>query len=353
MAEKRKISIRKVLQAFTTLVVTVGCIIAIVSASRIEDKKMLKKVAIHIKNSKKYHFIEQNEVYEKAITNLHVDVMNTPIGRLDLQSMEQVLKTDPWIADAQVYIDNDGVLNLFVTQRVPVARLFSKDAGSFYMDSSLSIMPLSSNYIFYTTVVTNVPQLRNDSISSSLKKQILCLVKMLQSDTFWNTQVSQIVIDSVGTFELVPVLGNQKIILGDTSRMKEKLDNLFTFYKNVLNRIGWDKYETLDLRYRNQVVASPSLPYKGPVDRAVAGMNWISSIVETEAKNEAIDTTKDKDDDMQADSKKPEDKIKTSDKKETKIAIKKEDKGKPPKEKKKPDKHKLAENKKKGKKPPG
>ena len=45
MAEKRKISIRKILQVFVTVVATTGCIIAMVSASKIEDEKTVKSIA--------------------------------------------------------------------------------------------------------------------------------------------------------------------------------------------------------------------------------------------------------------------------------------------------------------------
>ncbi len=151
-------------------------------------------------------------------------------------------------------------------------------------------MPLSGNNIYYTSVITNVPELKTDSQSLVLKKQMISLVRKIQADTFWNTQVSQVVVDSAGMFELVPVLGDQRIIFGDVSNMNEKFNNLFAFYKNVLNHIGWDKYETLDLRFKDQVIASPSLPYKGPVDKAVVNMNWINSIVESEAKKEENDS---------------------------------------------------------------
>ena len=300
MEGKRKISIRKVLQAFTTLVVTLGCIVAIVGASRIDDKKLLKNVAVHIKNNKKYHFIEQNEILDEAIGNRHVDILHTPLGRLDLQSMEEVLRADPWIADVQVFVDNDATLNIFVTQRIPVMRVFPQHGNSFYIDSSLSIMPLSPNYVYYTTVVANFPDALADTSARRLKKELYSLVCKIQSDTFWNNQISQIDVDTNYTFDLIPVLGNQKIVFGDTSQMTEKFDNLFAFYNKVLNRIGWDKYDVLDLRFRNQVVASPSLPYHGPVDHAVATMNWITSIVETEAKNEAVDSTANDDDDQPA-----------------------------------------------------
>ena len=364
MEGKRKISYRKVLQAATTFVVTVGCVVAMVSASRIEDKKYLDKISVHIKNSKKYHFVEEKEIIDEAITKRHLDIMHTPIGKLDLQGIELALRTDPWVAEAQVYLDNNNNLNINITQRLPVARLFTQDGNSCYMDRTMSIMPLSPNFVYYTSVVTNVPVIREDTATVALKKQLLSLINTIQRDTFWNTQVTQIVVDSIGCFEMIPVLGNQRILVGDTSRLREKLDNLFAFYKNVLNRIGWDKYEVLDLRYRNQVIGKPSLPYHGPKDYAVANMNWISSIVETEAKNEDIDTTHNADDKplaltpatQAADHTTPTDK---KDKDIHKEEKKKTEKGKdekkrtPEKEKKKPDKHEKPEQEKKGKKPPG
>ena len=291
MAEQRKISIRKILQMALTVVVSVGCIVAMVSASKIEDTKMLSSVAVHISNDKKYHFIEEREITELAITKRNIDIVHTPLAQLDIHSMEQVIRADPWVANAQVFVDNDRVLHMYVTQRVPVVRVFQQNNASFYMDSTLSIMPLSSNYVYYTSVVTNVPELKNDSAGWAMRKQIASLVRTIQTDSFWSAQISQIIVDSNGTFELLPVLGNQRILFGAATDMRDKLDNLFLFYKNVLNRIGWDRYETLDLRFHGQVIASPSLPYKGPVDKAVDKMNWINSIVETEAVNDAKDST--------------------------------------------------------------
>lgn len=292
MAVKRKISIRKILQVFLTVVVTTCCIVAMISAAKIEDSKTLKSVAIHFKNDKKYHFIQEQEIMDLAINNRHIDIQHTPISRLDIRTMEKLIMADPWVAFAQVYVDNEHVLHMYVTQRIPVVRVFQADSKSFYLDTTLSIMPLSTNYIYYTTVVTNVPELKNDSAGWKLRKDITSLVRTIQEDTFWNVQISQVIVDSAGMFEFVPILGEHRILFGDASRMKEKFHNLFVFYKNVLGRIGWDKYQTLDVRFRGQVVASPSLPYSGPVDKEVNKMNWINSIVETEAKNDSKDSVK-------------------------------------------------------------
>jgi cell division protein FtsQ len=284
MVEKRKISVRKILQVALTAVVGTCCVIAMVSASKIEGDRQLKSLpVVHIKNDRKYQFIEQREIMDLAIYNRNVDILGTPVSRIDVHGIEQAIKADPWVADAQAFIDIDRVMHIYVTQRVPVVRLFKRDGTSCYMDSTLHTMPLSRNYTYYTMVVTNVPATGDDSAGMGVKKQIAKLVRSIEVDSFWSAQVSQIVIDSAGLFELVPVLGNQQILFGDTTGIDQKFDNLFLFYTKVLNRIGWDKYEVLDVRFNNQVVASPSLPYKGPVDMVIRKMNWITSIETTEA----------------------------------------------------------------------
>ncbi len=295
MAAKRKISIRKILQTLLTLSVTSCCVVAIVSASNIEDEKVLKSVAIHYNNCKKYHSVEEQEIMDLAITNRNIDILHTPASRLDIHAMEKTIKSNPWIANAQVFIDNERILHMYVTQRIPVVRVFQQNGVSYYMDTTMSIIPLSSNYIYYSTVVTNVPELKNDSMGWALRKDIISMVRTIHADSFWSAQISHIIVDSAGMYELTPILGDHRILFGDANGVKEKLGNLFAFYKNVLNRIGWDKYQVLDVRFNGQVVASPSLPYSGPVDKAATNMNWVNSIVETEAKNDAKDSLKTKD----------------------------------------------------------
>ena len=288
MAGKYKISIRKIVQVFFTLVVSVCCLIAMISASDIESNKPLSDVQVQIISGKKYHFVEEQQILKEAITSRNIDVKTTPVSKLDIKAMEQVIERDPWVSQAQLYVDNNRVLHMVVTQRMPIARLFQQDGTSCYMDNTLATMPLTPNFNFYASVVTNVPVLTSDSVSWMTKKQIAHMLRFIQADTFWNAQVSHMAIDSGFTFELYPVLGDQVIVFGDTSRTREKFSNMYAFYKKVLNRIGWDMYDKFDLRYKGQVIASPSLPYKGPVDKANATMNWLTAFVETEVRKDSM-----------------------------------------------------------------
>jgi cell division protein FtsQ len=275
------------LQVFVTLVVAAACITAMLSAASLQDKRTVKGIDIRIKNEQ-YGFIDKQEVKNMLFEN-HINISKTSIAKIDAHKIEQTIDTNPWVADAQVYLDNGRLLHIYLTQRVPVARLFDQSGNSYYLDASLKKMPLSEKYIHYTTVVTNMPVFNNDSMDKAFKGEVVSLVKYIERDSFWSAQVSQVIVTDDRTFELVPVLGNQRIIFGDTSMMVDKFNNLFAFYKKVLNRVGWDKYEVLDLRFAGQVVASPALPWKIPVDKALTNMNWVKSIIGKDTVNAAPD----------------------------------------------------------------
>jgi cell division protein FtsQ len=57
-------------------------------------------------------------------------------------------------------------------------------------------------------------------------------------------------------FELVPKVGRHIIVFGDIDNMEKKFDKLIVFYKEGLNKTGWDKYKIINLKYENQVVCS-------------------------------------------------------------------------------------------------
>lgn len=277
MSTKRKISLRKILQSVVTLVMLVGCVLAITSATKQQRKRVVKGVNVEIQNSE-YGFIDEGEVKNILLTNKNVELSKTQLQSLDIRSMEKVIDANPWIERAQVFVDNDKTLHVQVQQRVPLVRVFDVKGDSYYLDSNLKTIPLSDRYVHNAMVVTNVPELKDDSVGMMTKAQILKLTRFIGRDSFWREQVSQIIMEDDETFELVPVLGKHRILIGTAIKLDKKFDYLFSFYKNVLSRIGWDKYEVLDVRYKGQLVASPSIPWNVPQDKVRNRINWVTSI---------------------------------------------------------------------------
>jgi cell division protein FtsQ len=53
---------------------------------------------------------------------------------------------------------------------------------------------------------------------------------------------------------MVPLVGNHTVRLGNAENIEEKFNRLFTFYKQVLSKTGFDKYPVLDVEFDGQVI---------------------------------------------------------------------------------------------------
>lgn len=279
MTTKRKISARKILQAVVTLVLTGGCVAAILGASEIQQTEKLQNVFIHVKNEKQFQFLDKQTLLKNIIDKNHLVSSKTKIGSLNLKSIEQQVYKNPWVADAQVYIDNQRNMHIYAIQHTPSARIFFENGQSAYINNELKLLPTSDKFTLYTTVVTNVPWFNNDSLNKVARAKVVSLVRTVEKDSFWNAQIEQISMTPDMEFEIYPVLGTHKILLGDTALAERKFENLFGFYKNILNKIGWDKYQILDARFNDQIVASPALAWKMPPKGFISNMDWVKTIM--------------------------------------------------------------------------
>lgn len=88
--------------------------------------------------------------------------------------------------------------------------------------------------------------------------KLITFVEFVEADDFWRSEVVQIIAStsSSGALELsfVPRSGNFRIYFGRIERVEQKFDKLARFYRNGLDKLGWDRYRSIDVRYAGQVV---------------------------------------------------------------------------------------------------
>ncbi len=86
--------------------------------------------------------------------------------------------------------------------------------------------------------------------------QIFDLAKFIINDPFWSQQLEQISINEESEIELIPRVGNHRILLGNGMNLEEKFWKLMIFYKEGLSKTGWNDYSYINLKFQNQVVCS-------------------------------------------------------------------------------------------------
>ena len=172
-----------------------------------------------------------------------------PLSQADADTIESFLRRNRLIAEVECYKTPSGLLRVDVAQCVPILRVFGTD-GTYFVDEHGKTIPDMLPIAVYVPVATG-------NITTSFAcEELYPFALFLQKNDFWRAQIEQICVNAKGEVELIPRVGEHRILLGKISDYKEKLDNLRCFYEQALSVCGWNKYKIINLKYKNQVVAT-------------------------------------------------------------------------------------------------
>jgi cell division protein FtsQ len=237
------------------LLLGVGTIVLFGAAMIKKNNKTCSDLKIEITGAEEHLFIDEKDV--KELINKNADLSNKKIKEIDLKAIETELEKTAWVKNAELFFDNKQVLQVKIEERQPIARVFTMQGSSFYLDSAGVRLPLSDKVSARVPMFTSFPNSKvvmapSDSL---LLKGVVKMGNYITVDSFWRAQIEQVAITPQGTFELVPAIGDQTILFGNADNLEDKFLNLYTFYKKAWLQNGMNTYEKLDVRFKNQVVA--------------------------------------------------------------------------------------------------
>jgi cell division protein FtsQ len=251
----KRINWRLVFNTFVWLISLTGLFI-LMSFIKVKKAELTcKQVKILLPGNQ--FFIEKHEV-DEILETQNGKLEGKRLHDINIQALEDRLKANPFILSAKVYGDMDGVLHAEIEQRVPILRIFNTSGQDFYVDEKGLKIPLSDHFTARVLVangsINEIFTGKIDTLSTPMGKSAFAVAYFISRDTLWNEQIVQLFVARNYDIELVPRLGNQKIILGDTDNLKDKFRNLYLFYKKALPKVGWDTYSSINLSFKGQIV---------------------------------------------------------------------------------------------------
>jgi cell division protein FtsQ len=230
----------------------------VVLMSFIETKKAgVKCTAVNVSIPGGQYFIDKQEVDHIIEVTSH-SLVGRPIENINIQELEDKLKANPFIEFAKVYTEMDGVLRVEVSQRQPILRIMNHYDMDFYVDQHGLKIPLSPNFTARVLVANGfIEELFTnhvDSLHTRVAKDLFKTADYIRRDSLWDAQIAQMYVNSDREIELIPRVGNQRILIGNADSLNVKLNNLQAFYKQVLPKVGWDTYKVINVKYTNQVI---------------------------------------------------------------------------------------------------
>ncbi len=267
----KKINYKKIGVVVLWIIALSGLVTSLAFVSKKEKQVKIENLNISILNPDDNQFIDEEDV--RIFFNERKDLLtNTELKNIDVNRLEKILNAHPAVENADISVDINGDVKIEVKQRTPLVRVINMDGESYYIDTQSKLMPLSDKYTSRVLVVSGYiaePYARRYTFSVkqieanetykelSVLDDIYEMADYIVKDSVLNNLIHQMNVNEQKEFELLPAIGDHKIIFGDANDIEEKFEKLKTFYNEGLNKTdNWNKYSTINLKYKNQVVCT-------------------------------------------------------------------------------------------------
>ena len=255
-----RISHRYIFIALDVLL-AVYLVFAITSFNKHDDGELTcKEVKISITDNHDMGFLSAQDI-KTSLQRAHLYPEGQLISNVDPRAIEDAMKKNPFVSDAQCYKTQNATVHISVKQRTPVVRVKSENGEDYYIDNRDSIMPTSG----YTS---NLPIATGNITKWYARNYVAPMCRHISENELWSNQVEQVNVLPDKTIELVPRVGDHIVNIGrlpehnDNTRREQgifqfldnKLARLEKFYRYGLSQAGWNKYSYINLEFDNQII---------------------------------------------------------------------------------------------------
>ncbi len=251
---------KTILQSGVWLILLAVLIVSMGFINQSRKRAKCTGLSIDISIKEGNYFIDEDDIRD-FIYQSSGDPIGGFLGKIDLELMEYDLERMDAVSNAEVYSDLKGHIKIDIEQRIPIARIFYKDAKSIYMDDQGEMMSLSSKFTARVIVINgNVPSPYLINTDEKIKDpdwlKLNSLINTIRNDEFLNAQFEQVYINTNNEYELIPRVGRHIILFGKGNDIDKKFRKLKLFYKEGISKVDWNKYKQIDLRFNDQIVCA-------------------------------------------------------------------------------------------------
>jgi cell division protein FtsQ len=247
---------RSILKILTWMLITAWFVVVMGFVSGEADKVVCTRIEVNISDTLQSRFVTEADV-RQMLEQSGIPLQGYSMGEIQTRKLEALLEENPYISNAEVCKDISGRIEVLVDQRIPLIRVMPDGEPGFYLDREGYVLPLSSRYTAQTILVTghvDVPD--GEQLSEDQGNDVLQFSLYLAEHPLWSAQIVQVYVNQSGEYELIPRVGGHLILFGDLDQWERKLRNLELLYRQGLSKYGWNTYETINLKYTNQVICS-------------------------------------------------------------------------------------------------
>ncbi|MBE6304080.1 MAG: cell division protein FtsQ [Bacteroidales bacterium] len=189
------------------------------------------------------------ESIERQLKQKGLDPKGKEMEKVSTEKIEKMLLESSIVKDCQCYKTHKNLIGIRISCKRPIIHVYDQAGGEYYLDSDGAVIRSVQNAIY-------LPVASGDIRDEETQKSLVNIALFLQENRFWREQVEQIHVTPKQEIILVPRIGNHLVELGKADNLEKKLSKLKEFYTEGLNKVGWNKYNRINIEFDKQVICT-------------------------------------------------------------------------------------------------
>ena len=239
----------------------VGLVIVVLGSIGLVEKQYGERVCtsinVEIDNQFENYFINESDIVDLITDGGDNRIVGASFDDLNLKTIEDELLATKFIQNAEVYKDLEGSLEISINQSRPIARLTSNKMNDRYISNKGEVLPLSTRYTARVVLIDGSfadNAKLYDLNETQSNSQLMELLKFIEKDAFWKAQIAQLNIDKKGNIKMYTQVSKQVVLFGKPADIEQKFKRLKIFYKDILPAKGWNSYNSVSVKFKDQIV---------------------------------------------------------------------------------------------------
>lgn len=243
----KRAQINKILIICGLVFAGVYFILSLYSFTGKRQEIVCKEVKTTLIDSDEIQLIDPDDI-ESYLKRKNIYPVGKKLKEISTEYIENALQENPLIKSAECYITPTGITRIRIQQCCPKFRVIG--IGNYYIDTDRKKINPSTDYTAYVPIVSGYVT------TEMATGELFDFITFLEKNSFWNAQIEQIHVRQDKKIELITRVGDSVILLGALDDYESKLDKLRKLYLKGFNEIGWNRYKTIDLQYKGQIVCT-------------------------------------------------------------------------------------------------
>ncbi len=219
-----------------------------------ERRQAILCSGLEVKVSGNWQTLSAEDI-RKSIDKFYGTYVGVKLSDIQPLKIENMLRAKPAVEDAQVWLDDTGLIHAEVRERTPILRFDYKGKSSF-VDRNGIFFPTGelSDSVGVTTILCSPLQAADPVWLSSL----LAIVEDIMSSRQWKDKITGYEYNSEDGLILLADSG-ERLIIGELQDEKEKFSALKSYYSRIAPIHRDDPYKSVNVKYKKQIICRKDL----------------------------------------------------------------------------------------------